>query len=137
MKKMMEFQLSLDGTAEQRAKIAAEGKFSPFTAVIDLPDGAVIRRVNTRIFQKEVSGIHPQTKEMGRFIVPEEVVYIWAECYQENVKTAKTFVIIPTDAEIPQYDGSSGANSYLDLPYVGTFLLQAGAIVFHVYGPTR
>jgi hypothetical protein len=120
---MCEFKLNLDGTPEEQAQIRKDQLIRLSTS-IDLPFGAVIRRVNTRILQHKRSGIHPETKELGTFIVPEECVYLWAEC-GESPRVSRRFQIIQAGVEVP------------DLPYVGTFLLNAGAMVLHMYGPEQ
>lgn len=136
MKKLMGFQLNLDGTPEEQEQMRTEGKACPFTVRVKMPEGGIIRRVNTRILQKEVSGVHPQTKQIGRFIMPEEVVWMYVEGYDTSPLVERAFVVIPTDGEVPCYDRAPNSiMSRTDLPYVGTFFLQAGMLVFHMYGP--
>lgn len=126
MIKMADFRLDLDGTEEERKQIVATKGLSGVTVTIEMPVGSVIRRVNTRLLQTEKMGVHPETKQLGRFIIPEECVYIWAEVQDPPIYGMKPhyFKIIPTGCEVPTH-----------LAYVGTFLLQAGHFAFHVYGP--
>ena len=129
MKKMMEFQISLDGSEEDRARAKETGKIDSFDVIMHLPADALIRRINTRILQTKKTGVHPETKQIGTFIIPEEVVYMWAECDDDALTVTRKFRVIGAGAEIPNLPGD------VMVPYVGTFLLQAGAMVFHMYGP--
>lgn len=118
-----EFKLDLSGTPEEQEMVRETQGKSGISCIIEMPHFHTIRRINTRIVQHRRTGLHPHTKEMGTFIEPEECVYLWAECESDDREYPFKFKIIPTGGEVPA------------LPYVGTFLLQAGSLVFHVYGP--
>jgi hypothetical protein len=120
---MMEFKIDLSLTAlppEEMKRLQEEKK--PFEITIDLPSGFIIRRINTRILQAVRTGIDPKTKQIGQYMAAEECVYMWAECDERLPFKPRHFYIVPTGYRIP-------SNS----EYVGTFLLQAGQHVFHVY----
>lgn len=125
MKKVMkEYKLDLTGTAEEQDIIAENpGKPMRISFILDMPRDPIVRRINTRILQHKRTGINPQTKEMGEYIVQEECVYLWAEVDAYAPLVSTRFEVIQSEHEVPE------------CPYAGTFLLQAGALVFHVYGP--
>lgn len=122
MRIMREFKLDLTGTPEER-EVFKRGEQSALTIPMKMPVDVVIRRINARILQHLRKGINPKTREFGDYVEAEECAYLWAECDSESIDVDVTFKAIPAGFEIPNH------------PYVGTFLLQAGAIVFHVYGP--
>jgi hypothetical protein len=124
--KMLEFKLNLEGTPEEQANIAKGGAI---TTILEMPANSKIRRINTRILQVLRHGIHPQTKEFGKFVEAEECVYLWAECDTDVALEKYRFHIVPTNGDLPLAYTSGIVN------YLGTFLLQAGMYAFHVYGP--
>ncbi len=122
MMRMMEFAVSLDGTPEQQEAFK-KGDLGPVTSVVSTPAVFSIKRVGTRITVREKSGVHPQTKQIGKFLVPEEGVYIWAECDPAYSTVNRTFYVIANGVDIPE-----------GCDYVGSFSLQSGQLVFHLYG---
>jgi hypothetical protein len=132
MLKLMEFQLNLESTDEeaQRAAIRARENKEPIAIKVKMPDGANVLRAGTRINQREISGVHPQTKQIGRFMVNEEVACLWAEANDEYELVERTFFILANDVDIPRgYDAHKFGSVY-----IGTFLLGGGQLAFHVYG---
>jgi len=125
MNTIEEFDFPLGGSEEDMQRRELTGELKAYTAVVKMPRSAVVRRISGRIKTVVVRGIHPQTKVMGNYAVPKEHVSIWAEVEVEDKELVPhTYEVIPTGGEVPE-----------DVPYLGSFLLEMGAVAFHVYGP--
>lgn len=137
MKIMQEFDFPLAGSAEEIQQRAEIGKLIPYLAVVDMPEGAIIRRISGRIKMVVTKGVHPQTKVIGNYAIPKEHVSIWAEVDETKDLKPYKFYVIPTGAEIPlEYAVIGGVSGPDSIPYLGSFLLEMGAVAFHVYGPS-
>lgn len=132
MLKLMEFQIDLEAKTEeeQQAALTARQRQEPYVVKIKMPDGANVLRAGTRMNQREVSGVHPQTKQIGKFLVNEEVACLWVEANDEYELVERTFAIVATGFKIE----GTGVIHEFGSAYVGTFLLGGGQLAFHVYG---
>jgi len=138
MKTIEEFDFPLGGSEEEMQRRELTGELKAYTAIVKMPRGAVVRRISGRIKTVVVRGIHPQTKIMGNYAVPKEHVSIWAEVDANDRNLVPyTYHVIPTGGTVPEEEDTNvvGKKFSYALPYLGSFLLEMGAVAFHVYGP--
>lgn len=131
MLRLMEFSIDLEAKSEEEQKAALEAQLNkkPFIIKIKMPDGANVLRAGTRLNRKEVLGTHPETKQIGRFQVNEEVACLWVEANDDYELVERVFAIVATGFEVP----APGDVHHIKSDYVGTFLLGGGQHAFHVY----
>ncbi len=118
MEYYFEFDSSEDGQ-RMANKLREEGK--PLPVKIMMPPSALIRRVGTKVETREIMGVHPETKQIGKMRIGEEKACLWAEVSPLSRLEERTFLLISSGLDVPKGD------------YIGTFVIGGGQFVFHVY----